>query len=558
MQERVKLRSETVRIGVERAPHRGLFKATGLNDEDLKKPLIAVVNSWNEIVPGHIHLNRLAEAVKEGIREAGGTPLEFNTIAICDGIAMAHSGMKNPLPSRDLIADSVELMINAHCFDAMVCVCSCDKIVPGMLMAACRLDLPTIFVTGGPMLPGWFRGKQVGFSHLFEYISAVKKGKISREELELLEKQACPGAGSCSGLYTANTMQCLTEALGMSLPYSGTMPAVYAEKVRLARDSGRRIIWLLEKNLTARKIMTEKAFENAITVDMALGGSTNTVLHLTAIAHEAEIELPLEKFDEISRRTPHLTDLNPAGPYFVKDLHEAGGIPALMKQVADHLHLDCLTVTGKTIGENIKNAEVLRDEVIRSPKNPVHPEGGIAILRGSLAPEGAVVKQSAVNPKVLRFTGKAKVYDCEEEAVEAIMRGEVSGGEVVVIRYEGPKGGPGMREMLSATATIKGLGLELDVALVTDGRFSGATTGPCIGHVSPEAAVGGPIAIVQEDDKIEIDIPARKLDLKISKDEITKRLEKWKPPKPKIEKGYLYRYFKMVGSASKGAVLKPD
>jgi len=550
----LKFRSETVRVGVERTPHRGLFKAAGLSDEDLKKPLIAVVNSWNEIVPGHIHLNKLAEAVKGGIYEAGGTPLEFNTIAICDGIAMAHSGMRNSLPSRDLIADSVELMINAHCFDAMVCVCGCDKIIPGMLMAACRLNLPTIFVTGGPMLPGWFKGEWVGLSHLFEVVAAAEKGKISFDELKKLEDCACPGAGSCSGLYTANTMQCLTEALGMSLPYSGTTPAIHSDKVKMAKEAGRKIVWLLKNNITARKIMTKEAFENAIMVDMALGGSTNTILHLPAIAYEAEIELPLEKFDELSRKIPHLTNLNPAGPYYVKDLHEAGGIPALMKQISNHLHLNCLTVTGKTLGENIKDAVVYREEVIHSTENPIHKEGGIAILKGSLAPEGAVVKQSAVNPEMLKFTGTAKVYDCEEDAVKAIIEGKISDGDVVVIRYEGPKGGPGMREMLGATSAIKGLGLE-KVALITDGRFSGATRGPCIGHVSPEAMVGGPIAIVEDGDEIEINIPKRKLNLQVSKEEIAERLKKWKPPKPKIVKGYLSRYSKMVGSASKGATL---
>ena len=551
----LRLRSETVRVGVERAVHRGLLKASGLGDKELSKPLIAVVNSWNEIIPGHIHLDRLARAVKEGVFEAGGTPLEFNTIGICDGVAMAHEGMRNSLPSRDLIADSVELMINAHCFDAMVCVCGCDKIIPGMLMAACRLNLPTIFVTGGPMLPGWFKGECVALSQLYESVSKVKRGEMSEAEFKALEDSAFPGAGSCAGLYTANTMQCLTEAMGMSLPYCGTTPAVYAEKVRIARESGRRIVWLLKKRLTAKKIMTREAFENAIMVDMALGGSTNTVLHLTAIAQEAGIELPLEKFDELSRKIPHLTNLNPAGPYYIKDLHEAGGIPALMKQIQKHLHLNCLTVTGKTIGENIKDAEVLREEVIRPPDNPIHPEGGIAILKGSLAPEGAVVKQSAVDPKMLRFEGEAKVFDCEEDAIKAILDGKISDGDVVVIRYEGPKGGPGMREMLGATSTIKGLGLER-VALITDGRFSGATRGPCVGHVSPEAMVGGPIAIVKDGDKIEINIPERRLDLKVSAEEVAERLKVWKPPKPKVRKGYLYRYTKMVGSASRGATLK--
>ncbi len=550
------LKSVNVKVGIEKAPHRSLFKALGLNDKDLSKPLIAVVNSWNEVVPGHIHLNRIAEAVKQGVKEAGGTPLEFNTIAICDGIAMGHEGMRNPLPSRDLIADSVELMINAHCFDAMVCICSCDKIIPGMLMAACRLDIPAIFVTGGPMLPGNFKGEKIGLSNIFEAISAFKSGKISLEDFKLIENCCCPTVGSCSGMYTANTMQCLTEALGLSLPYSATTPAIYAEKLRIARESGRMIISLLEKKITARKIVNRYSIENAIMVDMALGGSTNTVLHLIAIANEAEVELPIEKFDEISRKTPCLTSINPAGKHFVLDLHEAGGIPAIMKELSKNLHLKCLTVTGKTVGENIKNAKVLRRDVIKSVENPVYPEGGIAILKGSLAPEGAVVKQSAIHPSMLKFKGKAKVFNCEEDAVKAMIDGEIKEGSTIVIRYEGPKGGPGMREMLAATSTLRGLGLEFNVALITDGRFSGATAGPCIGHVSPEAAEGGPIAIVEDEDEIEIDIPARKLNLNISAKEVKKRLEEWVPPKPKVTKGYLYRYSKLVSSASKGATLK--
>ena len=417
------LKSVNVKVGIEKAPHRSLFKALGLNDKDLSKPLIAVVNSWNEVVPGHVHLNRIAEAVKQGVKEAGGTPLEFNTIAICDGIAMGHEGMRNPLPSRDLIADSVELMINAHCFDAMVCICSCDKIIPGMLMAACRLDIPAIFVTGGPMLPGNFKGEKIGLSNIFEAISAFKSGKISLEDFKLIENCCCPTVGSCSGMYTANTMQCLTEALGLSLPYSATTPAIYAEKLRIARESGRMIISLLEKKITARKIVNRYSIENAIMVDMALGGSTNTVLHLIAIANEAEVELPIEKFDEISRKTPCLTSINPAGKHFVLDLHEAGGIPAIMKELSKNLHLKCLTVTGKTVGENIKNAKVLRRDVIKSVENPVYPEGGIAILKGSLAPEGAVVKQSAIHPSMLKFKGKAKVFNCEEDAVKAMIDG---------------------------------------------------------------------------------------------------------------------------------------
>lgn len=549
------LRSDIIKKGVERAPHRALLKATGLTSEDMEKPLIAIANSWTEIVPGHIHLIDVATSVKDGIRTAGGVPLEFNTIAICDGIAMSHMGMRNPLPSREVIADSIELEINAHNFDAMVCICSCDKIVPGMLMAACRLDIPTIFVTGGPMLPGRFEGKDVGISNLFERISTVKNGQMSLSEFQSMEECVCPGAGSCAGMYTANTMQCLTEALGLSLPYTATTPAVYSQKFKLAKESGEKIVELVRKNITPRKIVTEKSLENAIMVDMALGGSTNTVLHLIALASEAGISLPLEKFDELSRRIPHLCDMNPGGPFFVKDLHEAGGIPTIMKELAKFLNGDCLTVTGKTVKENIKIAENKRCEVIRSVAKPVHREGGIAILRGNLAPEGAVVKQSAVDPTMMKFEGKAVTFNSEEDALEAILDGRVTSGNVVVIRYEGPKGGPGMREMLGATSAIKGLNLGR-VALITDGRFSGASSGPCIGHICPEAAEGGPIAVVKDGDEIYINIPKRRLDLKVSRQILARRLRDWRAPMPKVEKGYLYRYSKMVRSASKGAILK--
>ncbi len=549
------LNSDLIKKGVERAPHRALLRASGLTNEDMKKPLIAIANSWTEIVPGHIHLKSVASSVKYGIHAAGGVPLEFNTIAICDGIAMAHPGMRNPLPSREVIADSIELEINAHNFDAMVCICSCDKIVPGMIMAACRLNIPTIFVTGGPMLPGWFNGKYVGVSNIFECISTVKQGKMSLRELQVMEECACPGAGACAGMYTANTMQCLTEAIGLSLPYSSTTPAVYSQKLIQAKESGIKIVELLKSRITPQNIVTEESLENAIMVDMALGGSTNTVLHLIAIASEVGIQLPLKRFDQLSRIIPHLCDMSPAGPFYVKDLHEAGGIPTVMKELSRFLNLNCLTVTGKTIRENIIKADNKRFEVIRTVKSPVHLEGGIAILKGSLAPEGAVVKQSAVNQAMLKFEGDAVTFDSEEDAIEAIFKGKVVNGDIVVIRYEGPKGGPGMREMLGATSAIKGLKLN-KVALITDGRFSGATSGPCIGHVCPEAADKGPIAAVKDGDKINIDIPTRKLDLRITKQEMTRRLQDLKLPKPKVEKGYLYRYSRMVKPASKGAILK--
>ena len=552
----MRFRSETVRVGVDRAPHRSLFKALGLTDEDLARPLIGIANSWSECVPGHIHLRRLAEAVKAGVRSAGGTPIEFNTIAICDGIAMGHPGMKASLPSRELIADSVELMAEAYQFDALVFLCSCDKIVPGMLMAAFRLDLPSIFVTGGPMLPGHFKGRRVGFNHIYEAVSAYKAGKLSLEELKKLEDSVCPGAGSCSGMYTANTMQCLVEALGLTLPYGATIPAVDAERVRLAKQAGARVMELLKEELTPRKIVDEKSFENAITVDMALGGSTNTVLHLVAVAHEAGVRLPLEKFDEVSRRTPHLCDMNPAGPHFLVDLHRAGGIPALMAELSNLIHGECLTVTGRTVAENIREAKVKDREVIRPISSPIHPEGGIAILKGNLAPEGAVAKQSAIKPEVLKFEGEAQVYDGEEEALKALTsRREELKSKVLVIRYEGPRGGPGMREMLAITAAVRGFGLETSLALITDGRFSGATTGPCIGHISPEAASGGPIAVLRDGDLVKIDVPGRRLEVELSSREIEERLRSWSPLPPKVKHGYLARYARSVSSASQGAIL---
>ena len=550
------MRSEKVKKGIERLPHRALFKAAGLTDEDLEKPLIAVVNSWNEIVPGHIHLDKLADAVKLGIKEAGGTPLEFNTIAICDGIAMGHEGMRTPLPSREIIAASVELMIEAHQFDAMVMVASCDKIEPGMVMAALRLNIPTIMITGGCMLAGYWKGKRVAINHLFEAIPKIKKGEISEEEAKELENNALPGPGSCAGLYTANTMAVLIEAMGLSLPGAGTAPAVSGERFRLARETGRRIMDLLERDIKPRDIVTREAIENAIRVDMALGGSTNSILHLMAIAHEAGIKLDLNDFDEISRTTPVLAKINPAGPFFVEDLHRAGGVLGVMKELGDLIHKDVLTVSGKKLGELLNEVKVIDHEVIRPRSNPYSREGGIAVLWGSLAPEGAVVKQSAVAPEMLRFKGEARVFDREEDAVKAILDGEIEGGEVIVIRYEGPKGGPGMREMLAATSAVVGAGLEKSVALVTDGRFSGATRGPCIGHVSPEAMDGGPIALVQNGDLISIDIPARRIDLLVPKDELEERRKKWTPPKPKVDKGYLRLYAYIAESASKGAIWK--
>ncbi len=541
--------------GPERAPQRSLFKAAGLDDEDLSKPLIGIANSWNEIVPGHVHLDRVAEAVKQGVREAGGTPLEFNTIAICDGIAMGHEGMKAPLPSRELIAGSVELMAKAHAFDALVLVTACDKITPGMLMAAARLNIPAVLVNGGCMLPGTVDGEEMALSHVFEAVGQYKAGKISEEELRRIESTAVPGPGSCAGLYTANTMAIAAEALGMALPWTSTIPAVSAERVRAGRAAGRAVMNLLRKGIKPRDLMTREAFENAIRVDVALGGSTNAVLHLMAIAKEAGVDLPLELFDEISKETPHITNLNPAGPHYVRDLHYAGGVPAVFKELAEMMHLDQLTAAGETWAEIVKRAEVRNRDVIRPKSNPYHKQGGLAILWGSLAPRGAVIKQTAVDPEMLVFKGRAKPFDSEEEAVQAIFDGKIAEGDVVVIRYEGPKGGPGMREMLTATATIMGMGLKR-VALITDGRFSGATRGPAIGHVSPEAAEGGPIALVEEGDEILIDVPNRRLDLLVDESELGERKKRWTPPPPK-ESGFLAIYSMLAASADQGAIMRP-
>lgn len=550
------LRSDEIKLGMERTPHRSLLKALGLTDEEINRPFIGIANSYTTIVPGHMHLNRIAEAVKEGIISAGGTPFEFNTIAVCDGLAMNHIGMRYSLPSRELIADSIEIMVQAHRFDGLVLISNCDKITPGMLMAAARINIPTILVTGGPMLSGLINGKRVGVASVYEAVGAVLAKKMTPIELKQLEDNACPGCGSCNGMFTANTMACVAEALGMTLPYCATTLAVSAKKLRIAKESGKRIIDLVKNDLKPSDILTSKAFENAIAVDMALGGSTNTVLHLTAIAKEAGVTLSLWLFDEIGGRIPHLCDMIPGGSYDLEDLDAAGGIPALMKELSPLLHLDQLTVSGKNVGENIADAKVLNNEVIRSLTNPVHKEGGIAVLRGNLAPEGAVVKRAAVSEKMLTFKGEARVFNSESEAVEALRNGKISEGMVAVIRYEGPKGGPGMPEMLSPTAILAGMGLSESVALITDGRFSGATRGLCVGHISPEAAEGGPIAVVEDGDPITIDVPKRTINVEITKGELEKRLKNWRQKEPKVKKGYLVRYSMLVQSAASGGTFK--
>jgi dihydroxy-acid dehydratase len=561
MPQDMRYRSRKIYDGDEHLSHRSLLKGTGLTDADLSKPLVAIANSWNEINPGHIHLDKLAKFVKHGVSQAGGVPIEFDTIAVCDGIVMGHDGMKMSLPSREIVADSVEIMVEAHGFDAMVCMTSCDKIDPGMLMAAARIDIPTIFVLGGPMEPGcptWgkYKDKTITIQEMFEVTSLLKAGKISKEEAKYLENLCCQSPGSCGGMFTAMTMQCLTEAIGMTLPYMATAESTGMERTRLAAEAGSHVMKLLEKGITPSMIMTETAFRNAITVDMALGGSTNTVLHLKAIASEFGYDLPLTIFDEISKKTPHLCSMAPAGPYKIKDLHKAGGIPAVMTRVKKILDLSVMTATSEKLRENLKNAKIINDEVIRPIDKPVHKEGGIAILSGNLAPDGAVAKMAAISPKMWTFKGKARVFDQEEPAVKAIYGGEIKPGDILVIRYEGPKGGPGMREMLVGTSAIVGMGLGEEVALITDGRFSGASRGPCIGHISPEAAAGGPIALIENGDKITIDIPNRLLKLDVSDKELAKRKEKWSPLKSKVRKGYLLRYATLVTSADKGAVLK--
>jgi dihydroxy-acid dehydratase len=558
MTEGKKMLSDTMKKGVERAPHRALLRSLGFTSEDISRPLIGIVNSYSEIIPGHVHLNRLSEAVKAGVHVGGGTPVEVGTIGVCDGLAMNHLGMKYSLASRELIADSVEIVARAHCFDAMVLMPNCDKIIPGMLMAAARLDIPAIVVSGGPMLAGRSPEKRLDIADVFEAVGAVKAGRLSEEELARLEIDSGPTCGSCAGMFTANSMNCLTESLGMALPGNGTVPAVMSERVRLAKRTGIRVMELWREGIRPRNIMSRRAFRNALAVDMALGCSTNTLLHLLAIADEAEVGLDLETVNEISERTPNLCRISPAGSHHLEDLDRAGGIPAVMAELSGVglLDPDCITVTGRKVGENLERATVADREVIRSPEDPYDAQGGLAVLFGNLAPEGAVVKQSAVAREMLVFEGPARVFESEEDATGAVLDRKISPGEVIVIRYEGPKGGPGMREMLTATSSLTGMGLGGKVALITDGRFSGATRGASIGHVSPEAMAGGPIAIIREGDVISIDIPAKRLDLKLPEEEISARLAEWKAPSREVPAGYLERYAELVTSANTGAVFR--
>ena len=552
------MRSDAVKKGMQQAPHRSLFNALGLTQEEMDKPLIGIVNSYNEIVPGHMNLDKITEAVKMGVALAGGVPREFPAIAVCDGIAMGHVGMKYSLVTRDLIADSTECMAMAHQFDALVCIPNCDKNVPGLLMAAARLNIPTIFVSGGPMLAGHVKGQKRSLSSMFEAVGSYAAGTMTEEDVYEFECNTCPTSGSCSGMYTANSMNCLTEALGMGLKGNGTIPSVYSERLKLAIHAGMQIVELVKKNIRPRDIMTEKAFMNAVTVDMALGCSTNSMLHLPAIAHEAGVELNMDIANEISAKTPNLCHLAPAGPTYIEDLNAAGGVYAVMNELNKKglLYTDLMTVTGKTVAENIAGCENLNPEVIRPIDNPYSQTGGIAVLKGNLAPDSGVVKRSAVVPEMLVHEGPARVFDCEEDAIEAIKGGKIIPGDVVVIRYEGPKGGPGMREMLNPTSAIAGMGLGSSVALITDGRFSGASRGASIGHVSPEAAVGGPIALVEEGDIIKINIPENKLDFVISDEELAARKAKWQPREPRVTTGYLARYAKMVTSGNRGAILE--
>lgn len=550
------MRSDIVKKGSTRAAHRSLFYAMGYTSSDLQKPLIGIVNSFNEIIPGHIHLRNITEAVKLAVAAAGGTPVEFPSIGICDGIAMGHEGMKYPLASRELVADSIEAMTMAHAFDGLVLIPNCDKIIPGMLMAAARLNIPSIVVSGGPMLAGRYRGRDISVSTMFEAAGLYESGKIDASELDCMEKAACPGCGSCAGLFTANSMNCLTEALGMGLPGNGTIPAAYfGARQMMAKQAGQLILGMVVNDLKPCDIMTMKAFENAIAVDMGIGGSSNTVLHLTAIAYEAGINLPLALFDQISNRTPYITKLSPTGVHHLQDLNEAGGIPAVMKELAKAgvIHSDAMTVSGP-VAERLAAAATTRDDVIRSVEDPYRPKGGIAVLTGNLAPDGAVIKESAVAEEMRIFTGPARVFDSEDAAIDAIVGKEIKDGDVIVIRYEGPKGGPGMREMLNPTAVIAGMGLR--VGLLTDGRFSGATHGACVGHISPEAMEGGPIGLIQEGDLITIDIPGRKLSAAVADDVMNARKKAWRAPQTKVTKGYLVRYARMVTSANTGAVVK--
>lgn len=551
------MRSDNIKKGIHRAPHRSLLRACGVTDSEMDKPFIGIANSFTDIVPGHLHLKQIADAVKMGINQAGGVPFEFSTMAICDGISMNHDGMRYSLASREIVADTVESMAQAHSLDALVLIPTCDKTVPGMLMAAARLDIPAIVVTGGPMLPGEYKGEVVDFINVSEAVGQVSAGKMSEEELDELERCACPGAGSCAGLFTANSMACLTETMGMSLPYCATTHAVDSKKIQLARKSGEKIMELVEKNITPSMIMTQEAFNNAVVVDLALGGSSNTALHLPAIAHELEdkgVKVNLDLFDYYSRKIPHLAAISPSGKHTMLDLHKAGGIPAVLKVLGDKIVQEALTCTGDSIGNNITDAKVLDESVIHSLDNPVHQEGGIAVLKGNLAPNGSVVKQAAVSQDMLTHQGPARVFNSEEETTKAIFQGKIQEQDVIVIRYEGPRGGPGMREMLNPTSAISGMGIK-SVALITDGRFSGGTRGPCIGHVSPEAMSNGPIAAVEDGDIIKIDIPQRKLELMVDEDEIKQRLQNINHPEKPL-KGWLARYSKMASSADEGAVLK--
>jgi dihydroxy-acid dehydratase len=552
------MRSNLMKLGLEKYPHRSLLKAMGLIDKEIDQPIIGVANSFNEFIPGHIHLKQITQAAKDGVRLAGGTPLEFGVIGVCDGLAMHHQGMKYSLPSREVIADSIEIMATAHPVDGLVLVTNCDKIIPGMLMAALRLNIPAIMISGGPMLAGRYQGKEVDLITVFEGVGAVQAGKICEDELKELAECACPGCGSCAGMFTANSMNCLSEALGMALPGNGTIPAVHAARIRLAKEAGMRIMDLVNQQLLPRDIATLEAFINAMAVDMALGCSTNTVLHVPAIAHEAGIDLPLDLFNKVSIRTPHLCSLSPAGRHHLEDLDAAGGVPAVMQTLLEAGLVSGAprSVTGQTVAENLDGVKVLNAEVIRPLSNPYHSQGGIAILKGNLAPEGGVVKQSAVDEKMLVNEGIARVFDAEEEATRAILDGKIKPGDIVVIRYEGPKGGPGMREMLTPTSTIAGMGLDKEVALLTDGRFSGGTRGAAIGHISPEAAEGGPIAFVKEGDHIKIDIPNKTLSLLVDDAELARRKAAWKAPEPKIKHGYAARYSRLVSSGSQGAVCK--
>ena len=552
------MRSDAVKKGIAQAPQRSLMRALGLTEEEMKKPLVGIVSSYNEIVPGHMNLDKITEAVKMGVAMAGGTPIVFPAIAVCDGIAMGHIGMKYSLVTRDLIADSTECMAMAHQFDALVCIPNCDKNVPGLLMAAARVNVPTVFVSGGPMLAGHVKGEKRSLSSMFEAVGSYAAGTMTEEDVYDFECNACPTCGSCSGMYTANSMNCLTEVLGMGLKGNGTIPAVYSERLRLAKRAGMQVMELLKQDIRPRDIMTKEAFLNALTVDMALGFSTNSMLHLPAIAHEAGVELNPEMANAISEKTPNLCHLAPAGYHYIEELNEAGGVYAVMNELnkLGLLHTECMTVTGKTVGENIKGCVNKNPEIIRPVENPYSKTGGIAVLKGNLAPDTAVVKRSAVVPEMQVHEGPARVFDCEEDAIEAIRGGKIVAGDVVVIRYEGPKGGPGMREMLNPTSAIAGMGLGSSVALITDGRFSGASRGASIGHVSPEAAEGGPIALVEEGDLIRINIPEHKLEVVVSDEELARRKAAWTPREPKVTTGYLKRYAKMVSSANKGAILE--